>query len=72
MDYSLKILNCLMRNRKPLSTSYFVQKFNCDRKTVWRAIDVLETSGFPIEVTRGWHSTLYFRWTGKVVDFLEV
>lgn len=51
-DYSLKILHMLMNADGFLKTNQICDKLGCERKTVYAAMDRLETSGFGIEVVK--------------------
>lgn len=72
-DSVLLILNVLMRYERPLSTTALMDIVGCDRKTVYKAVDRLETSGFPINVIYGREVgpaiPNTYQWTGKVVGF---
>lgn len=50
---SLKILNTLMTHDRPLTTNQLCDLCDCDRKTVYRCVNKLETNGFGVTVTAG-------------------
>ena len=60
----LKILNCLMTADKPLTTKDLIRRTNCDRKSVYRAIDILEINGFHINVEWGQYNRSFYTFNG--------
>lgn len=49
----LKILNILMSSDRPLTTKDICSKLGCERKSVYRAVDVLEINGFSVRIDTG-------------------
>ena len=69
---TLKILNCLMREKNGLTTKELMKRCDCNIDTVYRVVDILEINGFGIEVDKkcNFPSNTY-KFNG-VFDFNEV
>lgn len=50
--YALKILNLLIRSEKGMSTNQLIDHAGCERKTVYKSIEMLEVSGWGVEISR--------------------
>ena len=63
---TLVILNVLMNARGYLTTKQIMDRAQCDRKTVYKAVDMLEVSGFGIEVFKdgGGNNCNKYRYVG--------
>lgn len=51
-SYALLILNALMTHSNPLTTVQLCDICGCERKTVYKTMELLEISGFGIEINR--------------------
>lgn len=60
----LRILNVLMTTDKPQTTADLMSKSGCDRKSVYRAISVLENTGFHINVEWGQYNRSFYSFNG--------
>lgn len=57
---SLLILKELLQAEKPLSTVELCERTNCERKTVYSAIDEIERSGIGTVVIKREHNMHYY------------
>lgn len=51
-SYALKILNALITHNRPLSTTQLCDICGCERKTVYKTMELLEISGFGVEISK--------------------
>lgn len=61
---ALAILNILMTNGGYLSTKQLCRILDCDRKTVYNSIALLEINGFGIEVVQKPGLVNYYKYIG--------
>jgi len=58
-DYGLKIAHTLLTDNKPMTVAEICNKTGCDRKTVYKNIDMIEIAGFLTEVKRKGNTNFY-------------